>query len=194
VDSLYHIFFTCPIARIVWRQSFWCLDSIALPIADMIDWIHIILNLGTIGILDSDIHLFQIFAALACDSIWFARNKAFHDNIVPNALVLSATINRTALEHHSTWTSKRSSPAPWLKPCAPFYKINYDTAIKDSFSAQAAVSRDFSGSIIRCSSLISPPCTAVYGEAFAALLAVRLALSLQLSSFILEGDSLTVAL
>jgi hypothetical protein len=51
MDSLYHLFFTCPIARIVWRQSFWCLDSIALPIADMIDWIHIILNPGTIGIL-----------------------------------------------------------------------------------------------------------------------------------------------
>jgi hypothetical protein len=73
-------------------------------------------------------------------------------------------------------------------------KINYDTAIRDSFSAQAAVCLDSSGSIIQCSSLICPPCTAVYGEASAALLAVRLAVSLQFSSFILEGDSLIVTL
>jgi hypothetical protein len=81
-----------------------------------------------------------------------------------------------------------------LKHDASFFKINYDTAIKDSFSAQAAVCRDSSGSIIQCSSLISPPCTAVYREASAALLAVRLAVSLQLSSSILESDSLIVTL
>lgn len=105
MDSLYHLFFICPDARIVWRQSFCSLDTTALPIADMTDWFQIILNPRTIGILASDIHLFQIFVSVACDSIWFARNKAHHDNIVPNALDLSATINRTVLEHHSAWAS-----------------------------------------------------------------------------------------
>jgi hypothetical protein len=195
VDSLYHLFFICSIARIVWRHSFWSLDMTVLPVADMRDWIQIILNPSTIGILTSDIHLFQIFAAVACDSIWFARNKAHHDNIIPNALDLSATINRIVLEHHSAWASLQSPPsAVWQKPCSPFFKINYDTAIRDSFSAQAAVCRDSAGSIIKCSSLISSPCSAIYGEASAALLAVKLALSLHLSSFILEGDSLTVTL
>jgi hypothetical protein len=37
-------------------------------------------------------------------------------------------------------------------------------------------------------------CTTVYGEATAALFVVQLALSLKLSSFILEGDSFTVTL
>jgi hypothetical protein len=195
VDSLYHLFFIFPIARIVWRHSFWSLDMTVLPVADMRDWIQIILNPSTIGILTSDIHLFQIFAAVACDSIWFARNKAHHDNIIPNALDLSATINRTVLEHHSAWASLQPLPSVvWQKPCSPFFKINYDTAIRDSFSAQAAVCRDSAGSIIQCSSLISSPCSAIYGEAFAALLAIQLALSLHLSSFILEGDSLTVTL
>jgi hypothetical protein len=45
VDSLYHIFFICPIARIVWRHSFWSLDITALPVADMTDWIQIFLTL-----------------------------------------------------------------------------------------------------------------------------------------------------
>jgi hypothetical protein len=108
--SLYHLFFTHPVARIVWQQSFWSLDAIALPVANMIDWIQLILNPCIIGILDSDIRLFQIFADIACDSIWFAHNKAHHDNIVPNALVLFATINRTVLEHHSVWASRRPQP------------------------------------------------------------------------------------
>jgi hypothetical protein len=44
------------------------------------------------------------------------------------------------------------------------------------------------------SALISPPCAALYGEALAALLVVQLTLSLHATSFILEGDSITVTL
>jgi hypothetical protein len=188
VDSLYHLFFISPIARIVWRHSFWSLDITALPVAGMTDWIQIILNPSTIGILASDILLYQIFAVVACDSIWFARNKAHHDNIIPNALDLTVTINRIVLEHRFAWASQQPQPsAVWLKPCSLFLKINYDIAIRDSFSAQAAVCRDFTGSIIQCSSLRSPPCTAIYGEVFSALVTVQLALSLHLSSFYLRA-------
>jgi hypothetical protein len=98
------------------------------------------------------------------------------------------------LEHHSAWSSSLiRSPEIWQKPCLPFYKVNYDTAIRPTFSAQAAVVRNFSGSVIGCSSIISPPCSALYGEARAALLAAHLAISLNITSFILEGDSLTVS-
>jgi hypothetical protein len=76
----------------------------------------------------------------------------------------------------------------------PFVKINYDTIIQDTFSAQAVVCKDSSGSILQCSFVINHPCTTVYGEATSALLVVQLALSLKLSSFILEGDSFTVTL
>jgi uncharacterized membrane protein len=81
-----------------------------------------ILNPSTIGVLASDTHLFQIFTAVACDSIWFARNKAHHDNIITNALDLSASSNRTVLEHLSAWASQQSQQsANWLKPCSPFF-------------------------------------------------------------------------
>jgi hypothetical protein len=69
--------------------------------------------------------------------------------------------------------------------------INYDTTIRDSISAQAAVCRDSNGYIIKCTFLISSSCSAIYG-ALAALLAVELTISLQISSFIIEGDSLNV--
>jgi hypothetical protein len=74
------------------------------------------------------------------------------------------------------------------------FKRNYDTAIRATFSAQAAVCRDSTGSIIKCTSIINSPCSALYSETTAALLAARLAASLGLSSFILEGDSLNVTM
>jgi hypothetical protein len=69
-----------------------------------------------------------------------------------------------------------------------------DTAIRPSFSAQATVVRSFSGLNIGCRSFISPPCSALYGEAHAALLAAQLATFLNISYFILKGDCLTLSL
>jgi hypothetical protein len=134
--------------------------------------------------------LFSAFKIFCCTQThtWYLEVKYLFFNRVPNALVISATINKLVLEHHSAWSSILvRNPEVWTKPCSPFYKINYDTAIHDSFSAQAAIIRNSYGVVIKCSSLISPPCAAIYGEALAAFLAVQLALSLQISSFILEG-------
>jgi hypothetical protein len=36
-DSLSYIFFNCLIARVVWGQSFWPLDTTALHMTNMID-------------------------------------------------------------------------------------------------------------------------------------------------------------
>jgi hypothetical protein len=91
-------------------------------------------------------------------STWFSRNKAHHEDLIPNALVISATINKLALEHHYVWSSKLiKTPEVLKKPNSPFLKINYDTAIRDSFSTQDAVCRNSSSTIIKCISLISPP-------------------------------------
>lgn len=116
---------------------------------------------------------------VAWDHIWFSRNKAYHEDLVPNALTISAHINSLVLEHSSAWkTSMSQSPEVWKRPCSPFIKINYDTTIRDSFSAQATIIRDSTDTITHCSSIISPPCTTVYayGEALAALLATNLEL------------------
>jgi hypothetical protein len=43
-DSLQHLFFNCIFARVIWRNSFWPLDSTALNFSDMMDWIKLIIN------------------------------------------------------------------------------------------------------------------------------------------------------
>jgi hypothetical protein len=53
------------------------MSILALNVTTMTDWLLIILNPEKIGILQTDSHLFHIFAAVACDQIWFARLKLF---------------------------------------------------------------------------------------------------------------------
>jgi hypothetical protein len=81
-----------------------------------------------------------------------------------------------------------------VQPTASTFQINFDIAIKEPFSTQSAVCRDSTRAIIQCFAQISPPCSAIYGEASAALLSAQLSLSLKLPSVIFEGDSLIVTL
>ena len=79
-DSLDHLFFECIFACVAWRQSFWPLDSTAFHFSSMSKWISSIISPGSsLGIPPVDQHKFQIFTAVACDILWFYRNKAFHD-------------------------------------------------------------------------------------------------------------------
>jgi hypothetical protein len=140
-----------------------------------------------------DWHKFQIFAYVACDILWFYRNKAFYDGLTFDALKVSAHINKIAFEHFQAWNSVSDAPVEKWIPLAPnWIKINFDTAIRDNFFAQAAICRNSDGTIIHMASLISPPCSPNLGEALAAQLAISIASSSSFDRFILEGDSLVV--
>jgi len=109
---------------------------------------------------------------------------------------LSRQINKVSLEHSIAWQhlSDLSVVEKWTPPPSSTFKINFDTAIRDTFSAQAAVCRDDHGQINKMDTQISPPCHPNMGEALAAKLASQLTLSLHLTCFILEGDSQIVIL
>lgn len=129
--------------------------------------------------------------------MWFNRNKAYHDGLIPNVLVLAKSIKQIALEHYHAWSSvslpvkEKWTPSP-LPPLEGFFKIDFDTAIRPEFSVQAAVCRDSTGVIINVVSQINPPCDPTYGKTLAAHLACSLASNLKLQKFSLEGDSLVV--
>jgi ribonuclease HI len=190
-DSLHHLFFDCFFARVVWRLSFWPLDSTAFRFSSMEDWIAAIISPArSLGIPLRDQHKFQIFASVACDLLWFYRNKAHHDNLTFDARSISIHVNKIALEHFQAWhSSSQVQLQAWVSPPSNWIKINFDTAIRDSFSAQAVICRDSQGQVLHMSSQISPPCTPNVGEARAALLACSVAASLSYSHFIIEGDS-----
>jgi hypothetical protein len=139
-------------------------------------------------------HKFQNFASVACDILWFYRNKAFYDGISFDARSVSAHVNKISLEHFSAWHSKLQVPVEKWIPPLNWVKINFDIAIRDSFSVQAVVCCNSEGQIIHMLSQISPSCSPNVGETLAAQLAIFLAASLLLDRFILKGDSKVVVL
>jgi hypothetical protein len=113
--------------------------------------------------------LFQIFAVVLCDLLWFARNKTAHEGTIPDISSLASSIRKTSLNHAAAW----NSPSPlvkefWSPPPEGTFKVNFDTAIQETFSVQAAVCRDSSGKIVKAISQTNPPCDPTYGEALAA--------------------------
>ncbi|XP_059428504.1 uncharacterized protein LOC132162261 [Corylus avellana] len=196
LDSLQHLFFNCIFARVVGRNSFWPLDSSALNFSNMVDWINVILSPSiSLAIPPADHHKFQIFTSVPCDLLWFYRNKAYHEGKIVDARSISTHINKITLEHFHAWNITSSlTKEIWTPPSVTWFKINFVTAIKDSFSVQAVVCRDSNGTIIRILSQISLACLSNYGEALAAQLAVSLASSLHIGKFIIEGDSQVVIL
>jgi hypothetical protein len=76
----------------------------------------------------------------------------------------------------------------WTPPPFNWVKINFDTAIWDSFSAQAAVCRNDKGLITHAASQINQSFSPIEEEAMVAQLAISLANSLHMDRFIIEGN------
>jgi len=195
-DSIRHLFFHCHFARVVWRLSPWPLDSTTLDSPNLCDWVRVILHpdaLLHIPFLER--HRFQVFAAVACDLLWFHRNKAFHDGLTFEARTIATLICTSYHQHCDAWSDKLfPKPEKWNRPPLNWYKINFDTAIRDSFSCQTAICRDHDGKLIKMATQIQSTCSPNKGEALAAQLAVSLASSLHLDRFVIEGDSQVVIL
>jgi hypothetical protein len=99
-DSLHHLFFECHFAQVVWCQSFWPLDSTVFRFSTLAKWIQLIISLGSsFGIPLVDQHKFQIFVVVACDILWFYRNKTYHDGVSYDVISVSKHINKITLEH-----------------------------------------------------------------------------------------------
>jgi hypothetical protein len=145
------LFFGCCFARISWRSSFWPFDSIAWSFLSFPDSIKgISLPHSSLGIPKTDTHLFQIYAAVLCYLLWFSRNKALHEGIIPNSTTLASSINKTTLAHSASWSSLFSKVDEALSPPAKgSSKINFNTAICDNFFAQAIICRNSKVTIIK---------------------------------------------
>jgi hypothetical protein len=69
----------------------------------LVDWIKCIINPTTVfEIPKEDVHLFQIFASVLGDLLWFHRNRVVHDGVSPDALTLSRSVKTVSLEPQST--------------------------------------------------------------------------------------------
>lgn len=85
-----------------------------------------------------------------CDLLWLNRSRVVHDGVITDALVLSRSIKKVDLDHFLAWKGLSSPPIEkWSPPLANSFKINFGTAVRESFSAQGAVCRDSNGKILK---------------------------------------------
>jgi hypothetical protein len=109
--------------------------------------------------------------------LWFSRNKAIHDGIIPDISKLALSIKKSSLAHAAAWLLVSAKEVKfWIPPQEGSFKINFKTGIRDHFSTQSTVCRDHRGFILKAVSHISPPCSLNYGEAQGSLLVASLAL------------------
>lgn len=157
-------------------------------------WIKAVLRpYAVLGIPTAEVHNFQISALVLMNHVWLARNKLIFDNIQLVPFVLLKLIHLSSCQHLYAWQTGKPKLFVWVPPPMGSYKVNFDVAIRSPF-AVAVVLRDHSGNFLAVDTLKLPVMDATLGEAHAALLASRLAVSYDCSSLVNERDSLLTIL
>lgn len=113
-------------------------------------------------------------------TIWYCVIYATYYSFILSLFYWNQLFLKQKAKILKDWLLSQSNYIGWDKDIALSITHLIYIAIIVIFSAQAAVYRDFTGSIIKCISLISSPCSPLYGEALAALLACWLATSMSL--------------
>lgn len=194
LETLGHIFLECDLARNLWRNSPWPLNLANFATRPLSDWVKaIVFPSDWLLVPKSDSQKFQIFASLNLDFIWQARNKLIHDAIEPDPVKAISCVSSNLNFHVAAW-KEAAIPSLWSPPGDGSIKGNFDVVVRGSFAVAAAVLSDYLGNIISAGTLYLHYSDALLKEAAAALLIVRLAVSMGVSCFNLEGDALLIIL
>jgi hypothetical protein len=118
--------------------------------------------------------------------IQLENDKLIHGAIIHVPLTILKYIKNTTQHYLLAWHN--SNLADWDPPPLGSFKVNFDVAIRPTFAVAA------SEKFLTVNTLKLPPMDALMGEAHAALLASRLAVSMGCSPLIIEGDSLLTIL
>ncbi|KAG6701090.1 hypothetical protein I3842_08G147300, partial [Carya illinoinensis] len=179
-ENTLHLFIKCPIARILWSQSSWPLNLEALPISSISDWIKMIISPhAELGLQASEIHSFQLFAAISLDFIWKQRNDIVHNQLQFNIEEAKIQLNHIYLNYKDSWNTKqKDKQAIWQPPPPNFLSYSFDVAIRDTFSTLLSIQTD---KIQSQNPLVA--------ETTTTLLATKMAASSKHTQVIFEGDS-----
>jgi hypothetical protein len=145
---------------------------------------------SSFGILQQDVHRFQISVLVLLDHIWMAHNSLIHRGPQPDPDSVAKQISSSTIHHLHTWKSGSSLAEEWLPPPLGSFKANFDVAIRPEFAVAAATFRYHDGNFVMVCSKKLPSLDANLGEAHAVLLAISLVVSVGCTALCLKGDSL----
>lgn len=78
-ETLQHLIFFCSYSRVVWSESPWQLNIVVYGMGALTEWVQAILHPHKVlGIPLEDQLYFQLYAVIAIDFLWMARNEVVH--------------------------------------------------------------------------------------------------------------------
>lgn len=180
-ESTHHLLLECLVSQILWCHSPWGLDIRTFAGKPLSDWLLTMLDPSTLpSLAPDDYHLFQLYALISWDIIWWTRNQIIHNEAKLDVLHMPNRVNRLCREHLGAWRQKKLAQlAQWIPPTMGSVKVNFDVAMG------AAVIRDHSGMFVGAAVQQFQVTDSLVGEVRAAHLGVEEALRCDFSG----GDS-----
>ncbi|KAL0007666.1 hypothetical protein SO802_009168 [Lithocarpus litseifolius] len=193
-ESYMHLFFECPIARVIWFSACWGYraDISSLQIEE--DLIRLILEPPCSSLPASEQWLASLNMALVVDEIWSLRNQVLYQEAQVDIPKSTQSVQHKFLEYSKLLVGKQPNVAPacpttWSPPPLGWIKVNVDAAISSSHVALGVIARNHKGDVIKAWARCIPICSSLQVEAAALLWAVELASREQWLQVIFEGDA-----
>ncbi|KAK9287687.1 hypothetical protein L1049_016125 [Liquidambar formosana] len=195
VETLKHNVLECKITEMIWLSSRWPIRLASFNHLSINDWIITILTNGTgLNLPVEDAPKFLIFAVVLMDCVWMTRNKVLHEEMDIDPRCILAHIDKVANEHLASFVAPSRSIAQrvWIPPPSHWLKLNFDVALRPTFSVLSVVVRDSNGAFIFAWTKKAGPLHPGVAEAQASCFALSEALKHGLSDIVLEGDASSV--
>ncbi|KAL3629912.1 hypothetical protein CASFOL_026224 [Castilleja foliolosa] len=194
VESLDHLFITCPVTQQIWFASFWNFNISTFAHMSISQWIYFIFYKNN-KLFDSAAknHEFILFNVLLFDNVWKYRNSLAHGGSPVAIHVLVKSISRQAELH---WLSivqtlhYRSSTNPWTPPPAGWLKINVDAAYNLDLAHSGCILKNEHGSVCMASVNLHNCLDALTAECLVILEACNFLHANNIKNVIIESDSL----
>ncbi|KAA3485546.1 Zinc finger, CCHC-type [Gossypium australe] len=187
-ETMNHLFRDCPVSKEVW-MFLSDLDVAVYPQEEFVDWL-------IRKVLFFSLTRCQIFC-VALWAIWGERNSRIHEKKCRSGretanFVIDYVKEMDGIKAKSQHTS--SAVVKWQPPFGQGIKINFDGAFdeRNKCAMSGIVARDSSGRALLSSTKIHGAVESAFtAEALACRQAVQIALAIEQTDFVIEGDSLT---
>lgn len=145
--------------------------------------------MALLKILEDEMQLFQIFAILAIDNVWFLRNEVIHESVIPSPTWLIHKISKVLLDHTTVWTEtqKELKIAHFHLPEDQFI-LQFDIAVRKNGTTTANICRTGSGTLFFALISLILNTNPIVGEATTVLLWIQEARNRNMRKMWIEGD------
>ncbi|KAB1219217.1 hypothetical protein CJ030_MR3G001300 [Morella rubra] len=185
-----HLFFSCRVAKALWRECAWPLHVEQLPFDYLAQLVRTLSQPHRfLHVFEDRQRDFSLCVAIVLDSIWFWRNRVVHQGLEVDVLKMVRMTHRHYFEHLQAWRiSATASSTVWFPPLQGRLKYNVDVAIRGRAAILVAVFRDSGGSLCQMYTEQFPSINSLFGESSSLVAATNIALSMGWKAVDFETD------